>query len=78
MFTGVRPGEKLFEELLTAEEGTVKSRHEKIHVARGDGPGDPELRAKLEDLVAAARNDDGDAIRSALRGLVPTYRPDAG
>lgn len=78
VFTGVRPGEKLFEELLTAEEGTVKSRHEKIHVARGDGPGDPELRAKLEDLVAAARNDDGDAIRSALRGLVPTYRPDAG
>lgn len=32
-FTGMRPGEKLFEEILTAEEGTVPGRHEKIFVA---------------------------------------------
>lgn len=32
-FTGIRPGEKLFEEVLTAEEGVTKSRHEKIFVA---------------------------------------------
>ena len=34
-FTGLRPGEKLFEEILTAEEGTDASCHEKIFVARG-------------------------------------------
>ena len=34
VFTGLRPGEKLFEELLTAEEGTDKTYHEKIFVAR--------------------------------------------
>jgi len=34
-FTGLRPGEKLFEEILTAEEGTVASRHEKIFIAKG-------------------------------------------
>ena len=35
-FTGLRPGEKLFEEILTAEEGTDASRHEKIYIARND------------------------------------------
>lgn len=34
VFTGLRPGEKLFEEILTAEEGTVATRHSKIYVAR--------------------------------------------
>jgi FlaA1/EpsC-like NDP-sugar epimerase len=33
-FTGTRPGEKIFEEILTAEEGTVASKHEKVFVAR--------------------------------------------
>lgn len=33
-FTGMRPGEKLFEEILTAEEGTVASKHEKIFIAK--------------------------------------------
>lgn len=33
-FTGLRPGEKLFEEILTAEEGTTASRHEKIFIAK--------------------------------------------
>jgi len=34
VFTGVRPGEKLFEELLTSEEGSVSTKHEKIYIAR--------------------------------------------
>jgi FlaA1/EpsC-like NDP-sugar epimerase len=34
VFTGLRPGEKLFEEILTAEEGTYVSRHEKVFVAK--------------------------------------------
>lgn len=33
-FTGIRPGEKLFEEVLTAEEGTVKTNHEKVFIAK--------------------------------------------
>lgn len=36
-FVGLRPGEKLFEEILTAEEGTVASRHEKIFIAKESG-----------------------------------------
>jgi FlaA1/EpsC-like NDP-sugar epimerase len=33
-YTGIRPGEKIFEEILTAEEGTIASKHEKVFVAR--------------------------------------------
>jgi len=32
-YTGIRPGEKIFEEILTAEEGTTKTTHERIYVA---------------------------------------------
>ena len=36
-FTGLRPGEKLFEEILTAEEGTMATKHEKIFIAKNSG-----------------------------------------
>ncbi len=75
VFTGVRPGEKLFEEILTAEEGTVASRHEKIFVARNSPPSDGEFEEKLAALLASAAAGDGAAIRTALQRLVPTYHP---
>ncbi|TFU25710.1 polysaccharide biosynthesis protein [Thermus tengchongensis] len=75
VFTGMRPGEKLFEELLTAEEGTEASRHEKIWVAKNHlVPGD--FPALLEELYHAARGGDGLEVRRALQRLVPTYRPE--
>ncbi|MGC9530120.1 MAG: polysaccharide biosynthesis protein [Candidatus Bipolaricaulaceae bacterium] len=74
-FVGVRPGEKLFEEFLTAEEGTVAIRHEKIYVARGTPPPEEVLAAKLGALRTAAADADGEAIRRILRELVPAYRP---
>lgn len=74
-YTGVRPGEKLFEETLTAEEGTFASRHEKIFVARSTAPPEEVLKMGITRLLEAARTYDGQAIREALRQLVPTYRP---
>ncbi|MEW6300549.1 MAG: nucleoside-diphosphate sugar epimerase/dehydratase [Thermodesulfobacteriota bacterium] len=47
-FTGVRPGEKLFEELLTAEEGTVATCHERIFIARSTAALDGSVEAFLE------------------------------
>lgn len=74
VFTGVRPGEKLFEELLTAEEGTEASRHEKILVAKlGALP--KEFPRLLEELYQAARSGDEHRIRELLRKLIPTYKP---
>jgi FlaA1/EpsC-like NDP-sugar epimerase len=76
VFSGTRPGEKLFEELLTAEEGTEPSHHEKIFVAR-KAPPSGELGALLDRLFDAAREGTGADVRAAFRALVPTYRPDA-
>ncbi|MFN3368970.1 MAG: polysaccharide biosynthesis protein [Thermus sp.] len=75
VFTGIRPGEKLFEELLTAEEGTEASRHEKIWVAKGAQvpPGFSQL---LEELYGLARQGDDLLVRQALKRLVPSYRPE--
>jgi FlaA1/EpsC-like NDP-sugar epimerase len=74
VFTGVRPGEKLREDLLTAEDGTDKTSHPRLFVAR--------LRATAEgwaeglaDLLPAAHADDDAAVRACLHRLVPTYRP---
>ncbi|MBP1763000.1 MAG: pglF 1 [Firmicutes bacterium] len=69
-FTGLRPGEKLFEEILTAEEGSNSTKHEKIYVAN--------LRAvdpqKLNDGLTMLRaTDEPEKISSILCKLIPTF-----
>ena len=70
--TGLRPGEKLFEELLSAEDGTEKTTHKKIFTARIkeiDKAGlDREIRKILEIT-------DGEEVVAALQKIVPTYTP---
>ena len=76
VFTGIRPGERLFEELLTAEEGTDATTHEKVFVARlGSRWESAKLDEQLERLLAAAERGDREAIVERLRELVPSYRP---
>jgi FlaA1/EpsC-like NDP-sugar epimerase len=75
VYSGARPGEKLFEELLMAEEGTEAGPHEKIFVARKARVAD-DLDGRLGALVAAAEANDGDGVRAAFRAVVETYRPD--
>jgi FlaA1/EpsC-like NDP-sugar epimerase len=56
--TGIRPGEKLFEELLTAEEGTAATMHERIFVAHQDsipGPALSGFLGEMEDLARSGR-----------------------
>ncbi|MEZ0230315.1 MAG: polysaccharide biosynthesis protein, partial [Planctomycetota bacterium] len=74
-FTGMRPGEKLFEELLTAEEGTVTSKHAKIYVARQTDTPSERIEALAEELFIAAQARDADRIRRLLASLIATYRP---
>lgn len=71
-YTGLRPGEKLFEELLTAEEGTDATTHEKIYIARGGAVPERQL---LENAIAElnAAIDTPNEIRGILKKYVPYY-----
>ncbi len=71
-FTGIREGEKLYEELLTAEEGISMTQYEKIMVAKKSGlPKD--FSKKLDDLFMVAEEGDKFAIKEMIQLLVPTY-----
>jgi FlaA1/EpsC-like NDP-sugar epimerase len=78
-FTGIRPGEKLKEEILLAEEGTEATNVEKIFVANLGHEPDPESLERSVDLLddAAAEGDPG-RIRALLQDVVATYRPVPG
>ncbi|MCK9462688.1 MAG: polysaccharide biosynthesis protein [Proteobacteria bacterium] len=70
-FTGLRPGEKLFEELATGEEHMAKTRHPKIFIGKIGSRPLAEVEAGLALLSAKADSPDPRAVRTALRSLVP-------
>jgi len=73
-YTGLRPGEKLYEEKLMAEEGLMKTENELIHIGRPI-PIDVDLfLAKLGKLMNAAYAN-SDEIRGIIAEMVPTYKP---
>jgi len=82
MISGKRPGEKLFEELLAAEEGTSATHHEKIFSAKKGQKIDKKYLKKVDRLISVAReNKDDGRIFSILKDLVPTYerlKPERG
>jgi FlaA1/EpsC-like NDP-sugar epimerase len=74
-FTGLRPGEKLYEELLIDGENILATTHEKIKVLAAT-PLDPVFcETGIADLLAAARNNDVVGVIDGLRYLVPEYTP---
>ena len=72
--TGLRPGEKLYEELLIAGRNIEKTENQKIYVEHQPPVTPDELEQKLEVLKAALASEDNAAIRSALHRVVPTFR----
>ena len=75
--TGLRPGEKLYEELLMAEEGLTETKHDKIHVARPSNIDMEKLEAKLaklQHLLDNTNNEQKDEIKDVISEVVPTYR----
>ncbi len=77
VFTGLRPGEKLFEELFVPGEAYVRTVHPKIFVARNgmDNPAAEKLDEAVGCLIRIAEQGDRDAIVRAMEELVPEYRP---
>jgi len=78
-FTGLRPGEKLYEELITVGEGIVNTAHDKLMVLRSEDPGVfkrfredlPGCIRRFEELAAC---EDEENIRSVLAQFIPEYR----
>lgn len=73
VFTGMRPGEKLFEELATDGEKASKTRHPKIYVGTTERWELASLRQQLGDLVSIVE-EDAARVRQAVSRLVPEYR----
>ncbi len=71
--TGIRPGEKLYEELLTAEEGTTATHHSKIFTARCNGLPEEGFMELLDELLTKAMERDHQGIRIQLKKMIPTY-----
>lgn len=76
VFTGLRPGEKLNEELFVEQEEYVPTRHEKLFALRNGAH--PKLCGQLletavDELIGIARNGDDTAIREKLNEIVPEY-----
>ncbi len=71
--TGLRPGEKLYEELLMSEEGLTKTRHEKIFIGAPSDITMEQLGPSLELLRSAAESNDIDGIKDVVEKVVPTY-----
>ena len=71
--TGLRPGEKLYEELLIASRDIEKTENEKIFVEHQPAITPEELAEKLE-ILRTALEKDPSAIRTALHRVVPTFR----
>jgi len=71
-FTGLRPGEKLFEELLSAEDGTNTTHHEKIFTAKIKEISKEQMDKYIEELLA---HTDEDEVVETLQKVVPMYTP---
>ena len=71
--TGLRPGEKLYEELLIASRDIEKTENDQIFIERQPLVTPEELQAKLAVLAAALEKNDPSVIRDALHQVVPTF-----
>jgi len=76
-FTGMRPGEKLYEELTTLLEDTVPTAHEKIRIFIGNGMPEGNMLKWLECLREICETRDAGRLVLALKEIVLDYSPSA-
>ncbi len=73
VFSGIRPGEKMFEEILTSEEGTLATKNEKIFVAKLSSVDERKLNLGLGKLKNMMYNSNSAQIKQVLKEIVPSY-----
>lgn len=72
--TGLRPGEKLYEELLVKSETLRKTDNDLIFIEKDEPISMEDLQERLDILRAAIRSNDDETVRAAMRKVVPTYK----
>ena len=75
VYTGLRPGEKLYEELLMKEEGMQETANELIFIGKPIEMDDEDFKEKLELLDRESRSESS-RIKEIVAEIVPTYHPD--
>jgi FlaA1/EpsC-like NDP-sugar epimerase len=73
VFTGLRPGEKLYEELLATEENTLHTHHEKILIARVKEYDFEDVKKSVSELIGLFDTQNNIAIVSKMKEMVPEY-----
>jgi len=73
VFTGLRPGEKLYEELLMNEEGLTRTAHSKIFIGKQIDITEEELKEKLAKLESVLHAD-AETVKNMMEEVVPTYK----
>jgi FlaA1/EpsC-like NDP-sugar epimerase len=74
-YTGLRPGEKLYEEPLADAETTLPTPHPKLRIAQARIPENGKLLKEVLEWLAIPSGHSAEAVRSKLRGWVPEYLP---
>jgi FlaA1/EpsC-like NDP-sugar epimerase len=74
-FIGLRPGEKLYEELITEGEGIVPTSHKKIMTLRGEVCSLTQINGKIDKLTRMAVEQDAEKIKTTLKEIVADYQP---
>jgi len=77
-YIGLRPGDKLYEELITEDEGIEQTGHEKIMVLRGQSCDQAVLNGHIDELSQLAGEYDSAGIRAKLREIVPEFHTEDG
>ncbi len=72
--TGLRPGEKLFEELLANEENTVKTHHNKIMIAKVRESNFEKIKKDIDSLIQSQRNQNYAIMVNKMKEIVPEFK----
>ncbi len=78
VFTGMRPGEKLFEELSIEGEDVARTEHPKIGIMKHRPRDWDEICRSISKLISLANDGDEAALRRELKAVVPQYTPNPG
>ena len=74
VFTGLRPGEKLFEELLADQENTMPTHHHQILIAKVKEYDFDTISAAIADLIALFEKQDNNMIVKRMKNIVPEFK----